>query len=140
MKLPWLLSTKSILKKIKIKSKVHSEMLVHVHAAIKVKHLNEVQCKKVMFHQYNTRLHASPFTGQILYRLKWNLLPCPPYSPCITPSGFYLFFNTSSYILLVITFTMLRTSKMSFISFLTCGHQVSGLKNLKNYQNTDRKS
>ena len=74
-----------------IDSKVYSEMLVRVDAAIKAKRRTEFRRKKVMFHQDNAKPHVSAFTGWTLYTLEWDLLPHPPYSPDIAPSDFYLF-------------------------------------------------
>ncbi|KFM73071.1 Mariner Mos1 transposase, partial [Stegodyphus mimosarum] len=51
-------------------SKVYSEMLVHVDAAIKEKHRTEMWSKKVKFHHDNARPYASAFSGWTLYRLK----------------------------------------------------------------------
>ena len=70
-----------------IDSKVYSEVLLHVDVAF----WYEFRCKKEMFQQDNARPHVSVFTDWILYKLKWDLLPHPPYSFDIIPSDNYLF-------------------------------------------------
>ena len=72
-------------------SKVYSEMIVRVDAAIKKKLRTEYRHKKIMLHQDNARPHVSAFISWTLRGLKWDLLQPPPYSSDIAPSDFYLF-------------------------------------------------
>ncbi len=61
-----------------IDSKVNSEMLVRVDAAIKAKRRTELRRKKILFRQVNARPPVSAFIGWTLYGLEWDILPHPP--------------------------------------------------------------
>ncbi|GBM27114.1 hypothetical protein AVEN_189882-1 [Araneus ventricosus] len=65
-------------------------MLINVHDAICGKRRNEFRRKVVFFHQDNARPHVSTMTGWTLYKLEWDLIHHPPYSPNMAPSDFYL--------------------------------------------------
>jgi len=47
--------------------------------------------KRVALLQDNGRPHTAKTTLETLWKLKWNLLTHPPYSPDLAPSDFYLF-------------------------------------------------
>ncbi|GBO19455.1 Histone-lysine N-methyltransferase SETMAR [Araneus ventricosus] len=74
-----------------VNSAIHSNMLIKVRDAIREKRRNEFRRKVVLFHQYNARPHVSMMTGWTLYKLEWDLMQHPPYSPDMAPSDFYLF-------------------------------------------------
>ncbi|GBN94357.1 hypothetical protein AVEN_265582-1 [Araneus ventricosus] len=74
-----------------INSAIYSNMLIKVHDAICEKRRNEFRRKVVLFHQNNALPHVSSMTGWMLYKLEWDLMQHPPYSPDMAPSGFYLF-------------------------------------------------
>ncbi|GBM80452.1 hypothetical protein AVEN_57290-1 [Araneus ventricosus] len=52
---------------------------------------NEFRRKVVLFHQAHARSHVSTMTDWTLYKLEWDLMQHPPYSPDMVPSDFYLF-------------------------------------------------
>ena len=56
-------------------------------------HPELVNRKCIIFHQDNTRPHASLMTKQKLLQLGWEVLIHPPYSPDIAPSDFHLFWS-----------------------------------------------
>ncbi|GBM10466.1 hypothetical protein AVEN_263374-1 [Araneus ventricosus] len=66
-------------------------MLIKVHDAIRKKRRNEFRRKVVLFHQDSARPHVSTMTGWTLYKLEWDLIQHPPYSPDMALSDFYLF-------------------------------------------------
>ncbi|GBN71225.1 Histone-lysine N-methyltransferase SETMAR [Araneus ventricosus] len=66
-------------------------MLIKVRNAIRGKRRNEFRRKVVLFHQDNARSHVSTMTGWTLYKLEWDLIQHPPYSPDMAPSDFYPF-------------------------------------------------
>lgn len=74
-----------------IDSESYSSMLHKVDAAIREKRSKEFRRKVVMFHQDNARPHVSAWTNWNLYKLEWDLMPHPPYSPDMAPSDYYLF-------------------------------------------------
>ena len=43
------------------------------------------------FLQDNARPHVAARTANTIQKLKWNVLPHPPYSPELDPSDYYLF-------------------------------------------------
>ncbi|GFV13427.1 histone-lysine N-methyltransferase SETMAR [Trichonephila clavipes] len=47
--------------------------------------------RSVVFHQDNVRPHKSVVTPQKLWKLGWEVLMHPPYSPDLAPSDYYLF-------------------------------------------------
>ncbi|XP_011873175.1 PREDICTED: histone-lysine N-methyltransferase SETMAR-like [Vollenhovia emeryi] len=47
--------------------------------------------KKVIFHQDNARPHINAISMAKIHKLRYDLLPHPPYSPDLAPSDFYLF-------------------------------------------------
>ena len=47
--------------------------------------------KGVIFHQDNAKPHTSLVTRKKLLELDWEVLPHPPYSPDLAPSGYHLF-------------------------------------------------
>ncbi|GBO11448.1 hypothetical protein AVEN_108409-1 [Araneus ventricosus] len=66
-------------------------MLIKLRDAIREKRRNEFRRKVVLFHQDNARPHVSTMTDWTLYKLEWDLMQHPPYSPDMAPSDFYLF-------------------------------------------------
>ncbi|GBM69777.1 Histone-lysine N-methyltransferase SETMAR [Araneus ventricosus] len=66
-------------------------MLIKARNAIREKRRNEFRRKVVLFHQDNARPRVSTMTGWTLYKLEWDLIQHPPYSPDMAPSNFYLF-------------------------------------------------
>ncbi|GBM01615.1 Histone-lysine N-methyltransferase SETMAR [Araneus ventricosus] len=66
-------------------------MLIKVRNVIREKRRNEFGRKVVLFHQGNARPRVSTMTGWTLYKLEWDLMQHPPYSPDMAPSDFYLF-------------------------------------------------
>ncbi|GBN29915.1 hypothetical protein AVEN_253451-1 [Araneus ventricosus] len=66
-------------------------MLIKVRNAIRKKRRSEFRRKVVPFHQDNARPHVSMMTVWSLYKLEWDLIQHPPYSPDMAPSDFYLF-------------------------------------------------
>ena len=52
--------------------------------------------KRVALLQDNARPHTAKTTMETLWKLKWNLLTHPPYSPDLAPSDFYLFSEGSN--------------------------------------------
>ena len=50
----------------------------------------------ISFLQDNARPHTYRKTMETTRKLKWDLLPHPPYSPDIIPSNFFLFGRTKS--------------------------------------------
>ena len=119
-------------------SKVYSEMLVHIDAAIKEKHQGECRHKMVMFHEDNARPHMSAFIGWTLYGLNGIFCHTHHVAP-ISLVRTSTFFHTCSYILLVLSSFLHRTSERKFIYFWTRGHQVFGSKILRNCQNIGKK-
>ncbi|GBN11877.1 Histone-lysine N-methyltransferase SETMAR [Araneus ventricosus] len=73
-------------------------MLIKVLNAIREKRRNEFRRKVVLFHQDNARPHVSKMTGWTLYKLEWDLIQHPPYSPDMAPSDFYLFSDMQMHI------------------------------------------
>jgi hypothetical protein len=45
----------------------------------------------VPFFQDNARLRVAARTMDTIQKLKWNVLPLPPYSPDLAPSDYHLF-------------------------------------------------
>ena len=45
----------------------------------------------VSYIQDNTRPHVATHTMDTIQKLKWNVLPHPPYSPDLAPSDYHLF-------------------------------------------------
>ncbi|GBM35578.1 hypothetical protein AVEN_121033-1 [Araneus ventricosus] len=66
-------------------------MLINFCDAIYEKRRSEFKRKVVLFNQDNAWPHVSMMTGWTLYKLEWDLMQHPPYSPDIAPSDFYLF-------------------------------------------------
>ncbi|GBN21361.1 hypothetical protein AVEN_192474-1 [Araneus ventricosus] len=66
-------------------------MLIKVRNAIREKRRKKFRRKVVLFHQENVREHVSTMTGWTLYKLEWDFIQYPPYSPDMAPSDFYLF-------------------------------------------------
>ncbi|GBO22778.1 hypothetical protein AVEN_202803-1 [Araneus ventricosus] len=66
-------------------------MLIKVHDVIREKRRNEFRRNVVLFHQNHAWPHVSTMTGWTLYKLEWDLMQYPPYSPGMAPSDFYQF-------------------------------------------------
>ena len=45
----------------------------------------------VLFHHDNALAHSSRVAQDVLQKFRWEVLPHPPYSPDLAPSGFFLF-------------------------------------------------
>lgn len=54
--------------------------------------------KRIAFLQDNARPYTAKTTMVTLSKLKWELLPHPPYSPDLAPNDFYLFGRFKSYL------------------------------------------
>ncbi|KAK7862353.1 hypothetical protein R5R35_006926 [Gryllus longicercus] len=54
--------------------------------------------KRVAFLHDNARPHTAKTTMATISKLKWDLLPHPPYSPDLAPSDFYLFGQLKSHL------------------------------------------
>ena len=76
-----------------INSDVYCRQLNKLNAAIKEKRPELVNCKGVIFHHDNATPQSSLTTRQKLLRLGWEVILHPPYSPDLTPSGYYLFIS-----------------------------------------------
>ena len=48
-------------------------------------------CGKVRLLHDNAELHSAKITRQTLDKFRWEVLPHPPYSPCLAPSDYHLF-------------------------------------------------
>ncbi|GBN66447.1 hypothetical protein AVEN_272199-1 [Araneus ventricosus] len=66
-------------------------MLIKFRDVIREKRRNEFRRKVVLFHQNNVRPHVGTMTGWTLYKLEWDLMLPPPYSPDMAASDFYVF-------------------------------------------------
>ncbi|EFN78775.1 Histone-lysine N-methyltransferase SETMAR, partial [Harpegnathos saltator] len=47
--------------------------------------------KKILFHQDNAPAHSARDTTDKLKKLRYELVPHPPYSPDLAPSDYFLF-------------------------------------------------
>ncbi|GFT37077.1 mariner Mos1 transposase [Trichonephila clavipes] len=74
-----------------INSTTYNNMLIKFSDAIGEKRSKEFRRKIVFLHQDNVRPHVSTMTICTLYKLQWDLIQDPPYSPDMTPSDYYLF-------------------------------------------------
>uniref|UniRef100_A0A914QL02 Transposase n=1 Tax=Panagrolaimus davidi TaxID=227884 RepID=A0A914QL02_9BILA len=74
---------------------VYREQLDRVQAAIIAKRGHE---RRVDFLQDNARPHTAVDTQRKIAALGWNLLPHPPYSPCLSPSDFQAFLSLSNWL------------------------------------------
>jgi [histone H3]-lysine36 N-dimethyltransferase SETMAR len=74
-----------------INSKYEIALLERLNDEIKKKR-SHLKKKKVLVHQHNNApVHKSIKTTAKLHELGYGLLPHPPYSPALAPSGFFLF-------------------------------------------------
>ena len=73
-----------------INSNKYCSQLDQLKAALNKKHPDLVNRKSIIFHQDNTRPHASLMTRQKLLQLGWEVLIHPLYSSNIAPSDFHL--------------------------------------------------
>jgi histone-lysine N-methyltransferase SETMAR len=46
---------------------------------------------KVLIYHDNVRPHTSLHTREAITKLQWTVLPHPPYSPDLAPSGYHIF-------------------------------------------------
>ena len=75
-----------------INSNKYCSQLDQLKAAVKKKHPELVNRKRIIFHQDNNpRPHVSLMTRQKLLQLGWEVLIHPPYSLDIAPLDFHLF-------------------------------------------------
>ena len=74
-----------------INSDVYCRQLNKLNAEVKEKRPELVNRKSVIFHHDKATPHTSLATRQKLLRLGWDAMLHPPYSPDLTPSGYYLF-------------------------------------------------
>ncbi|GBN18847.1 hypothetical protein AVEN_188284-1 [Araneus ventricosus] len=70
----------------------------------------------------------SMMTGWALYKLEWDLMQHPPYSPGMAPLDFYLFSH------LQLDGAIFNSNKVKIISFWTCTRHSSSQKGLKRWQ------
>lgn len=71
----------------------YCEQLRNVEA--KLKETGKVQ-GRIWFQHDNAKPHVAKVTQAELKRLKWNVLPHPPYSPDIAPTDYHLFLSLSN--------------------------------------------
>ena len=76
-----------------INSSKYCSQLDQLKAALNEKRPELVNRKRIIFHQYNARLHVSLMTRQKLLQVGWEVLIHPPYLPDIAPSDFHLFWS-----------------------------------------------
>lgn len=75
-----------------ITSQYYCALLDKFDAALKEKRPH-LQRKKILFHHDNAPAHSSLLTTEKLIKLRYELLPHPPYSPDLAPCDFFLFPN-----------------------------------------------
>ncbi|GBM10230.1 hypothetical protein AVEN_177497-1 [Araneus ventricosus] len=77
-------------------SAIYSNMLIKVRDAILEKRRNEFRRKVTLFHQDNSRPHVSTMTGWTLYKLDWDFMQHPPYTPYMDLSRLSVFTSAAS--------------------------------------------
>ena len=81
-----------------INSNKYCSQFDQLKAALEKNHPELVNRKGIIFHEDNTRPHASLMTRQNLLQLSWEILIHLPYSPDIAPSDFHLFRSLQNFL------------------------------------------
>jgi [histone H3]-lysine36 N-dimethyltransferase SETMAR len=74
-----------------------TEQLQRVYDKLKQKQPSLVNRRKVLFLQDNARPHVAKNAREKIMQLGWELLPHPPYSPDLSPSGYHLFLSLDNH-------------------------------------------
>ncbi|GFW01258.1 histone-lysine N-methyltransferase SETMAR [Trichonephila clavipes] len=77
---------------------LYCQQLDRLKLAINQKWLELVNRRCTVFHQDNVRPHTSVVTLQKLWKLDWEVLMHPPYSPGLTPSDYHLFLALQNFL------------------------------------------
>ena len=81
-----------------INSDVYCRQLNKLNAAIKEKRPELINCKDVIFYYDKITPHTSLATRQKLFRLAWEVILHPRYSPELAPSDYYLFRSLQNFL------------------------------------------